>query len=88
MPTILPFFRSMRGLRWCPVLALNLRPLFVAIKWPIENCWRFNDHILHAIPVPIFLVLSFLIAYRLASLGIAIFTAISFVVIASAWGLG
>lgn len=68
------------GVQW---LALNLRPLFVAIKWPIENLLAFNDHILHAIPFPIFLVLSFLIAYRLASLGIAIFTAISFVVIAS-----
>jgi len=56
------------GVQW---IALNLRPLFVAIKWPIENLLAFNDHILHAIPFPIFLVLSFLIAYRLASLGIA-----------------
>ncbi|RAZ89391.1 proline/glycine betaine ABC transporter permease [Mesorhizobium hawassense] len=68
------------GVQW---LALNLRPLFLAIKWPIENLLTFNDHVLHAVPFPVFLILAFLIAYRLASLGIALFTTIAFVIIAS-----
>jgi len=68
------------GVQW---LALNLRPLFLAIKWPIENLLAFNDHVLHAVPFPVFVILAFLIAYRLASLGIALFTAIAFVIIAS-----
>lgn len=68
------------GVQW---LALNLRPLFLAIKWPIENLLAFNEHVLHAVPFPVFVILAFLIAYRLASLGIALFTAIAFVIIAS-----
>ncbi|RWC43971.1 proline/glycine betaine ABC transporter permease [Mesorhizobium sp.] len=64
-------------------VALHLRPLFLAIKWPVENLLSFNDYILHEIPFPIFVVLVFLVAYRLASIGIAVFSAISLVVIAA-----
>lgn len=68
------------GVQW---LALNLRPVFLAIKWPIENLLVFNDYVLHAIPFPVFVALAFVLAYRLASFGIALFTAASFVAIAS-----
>lgn len=64
-------------------VALNLRPLFLAIKWPVEGLLAFNDYVLHAIPFPIFVVLMALIAYRLASAGIAAFSAISLIVIAA-----
>ncbi len=42
------------GVRW---LALNLRPLFQAIKWPVESLLGFNDWVLHAIPFPAMLLL-------------------------------
>ncbi|RVC59258.1 proline/glycine betaine ABC transporter permease [Mesorhizobium sp.] len=64
-------------------VALHLRPLFIAIKWPVENLLSFNDYTLHEIPFPIFVVLVSLTAYRLASIGIAVFSAISLVVIAA-----
>ena len=67
------------GVRW---VALNLRPLFLAIKWPVENLLGFNDHILHATPFPVVVALTFLIAWRLASVGIAAFSAISLIAIA------
>ncbi len=67
------------GVRW---VALNLRPLFLAIKWPVENLLGFNDRILHATPFPVMVVLTFLLAWRLASLGVAAFSAISLIVIA------
>lgn len=68
------------GVQW---VALNLRPLFLAIKWPIENMLAFNDYVLNAIPFPIFVILMFLLAYRLASLGVALFSALALLVIAS-----
>ena len=68
------------GVRW---VALNLRPLFLAIKWPVENLLNFNDRILHAIPFPIVVIATFLIAYRLAGRGVAAFSAVSLVAIAA-----
>lgn len=67
------------GVQW---VALNLRPLFIAIKWPVENILAFNDYVLHAIPFTVFVAVAFLIAWRMASIGVALFTALSFVVIA------
>ena len=63
-------------------VALNLRPLFLAIKWPVENLLWLNDEILHAIPFPIFVIGFSLLAWRLATPGIALFSAISLIVIA------
>ena len=68
------------SVRW---VALNLRPLFLAIKWPVENLLSFNDHVLHAIPFPVAVIGTFLIAYRLAGRGIAAFSAISLIAIAA-----
>lgn len=68
------------GVRWT---ALNLRPIFLAIKWPVENLLSFNDYVLHAIPFPVMVACVFLIAYRLAGLGIAGFSAASLILIAA-----
>lgn len=68
------------GVRW---VALNLRPIFLAMKWPVESLLNFNDTILHAIPFPIAVIGTFLLAYRLAGLNIAGFSAVSLIVIAA-----
>lgn len=67
------------GVQW---LALNLRPIFLAIKWPVETLLSFNDYVLHEIPFPVFVILIALLAYRLASGGIALFSAIALIAIA------
>ncbi len=61
----------------------NLRPMFLLIKWPVERLLTFNDTVLHAIPFPLMLVLMFLLAWRLASMGVAIFSVLGLVVIAA-----
>ena len=66
-------------------LGVNARSVFMAIRWPIENLLAFNDKILHAVPFPIMVVLMFLLAFRVASAGVAIFTALALAAIA---GLG
>lgn len=68
-----------QGVSW---FALNLRPIFLAIKWPVENLLWLNDQILHAIPFPVFVVGFFLLAWRFSTLGIAAFSAVSLIVIA------
>jgi glycine betaine/proline transport system permease protein len=67
------------GVQW---LALNLRPIFLAIKWPVETLLSFNDYVLHEIPFPAFVILIALLAYRLASGGIALFSAVALIAIA------
>src|SRR5215472_10983920 len=67
------------GVRW---LALNLRPLFLAIKWPVETLLGFNDYVMHAIPFPAMVLLVAILAWRLATPGIAVFSAASLVIIA------
>jgi glycine betaine/proline transport system permease protein len=64
-------------------LGVNARSVFMAIRWPIENLLAFNDKILHAVPFPIMVVLMFLLAFRVASAGVAIFTALALAAIAS-----
>jgi glycine betaine/proline transport system permease protein len=68
-----------QGVSW---FALNLRPIFLAIKWPVENLLWLNDQILHAIPFPVLVVGFFLLTWRLSTLGIAAFSAVSLIVIA------
>jgi len=67
------------GVQW---IALNLRPFFLLIKWPVERLLNFNDSVLHAIPFPVMLILMFLLAWRLASRGVAAFTLVGLIVIA------
>ncbi|MGH8408743.1 MAG: proline/glycine betaine ABC transporter permease, partial [Pseudomonas sp.] len=42
-----------------------------------------SDTVIHAIPFPVMVLLMFLIAYRAASLGVAVFSAVALVVIAA-----
>ncbi len=68
------------GVAW---VALNLRPLFLAIKWPVEYVLNLNIYLLHEIPFLAFVAVAVLLAWRLASLGVAAFTAIALVAIAA-----
>ena len=68
------------GVQW---VALNLRPLFLAVKWPIENLLLALESLFHVMPFPLVVVLIFLIAYRLAGIGVGIFSAISLIIIAA-----
>lgn len=68
------------GVQW---LGIHFRPIFLAIRWPIENLLAFNDYLLHAVPFPVMVVLMFLVAYRAASLGIAFFSAAALIAIAA-----
>lgn len=74
-----------QGVQWA---ALHLRPTFLAIKWPIEKLLTFNDGVLHAIPFPVMVLLTFVFAWRLTSLGVAAFSAAGLVAIAvlGVWG--
>jgi glycine betaine/proline transport system permease protein len=67
------------GVQW---VALHLRPLFQAIKWPVENVLLFNDHVLHAIPFPVMVLLALAIGWRFAGLGVGVFSAVALVAIA------
>ena len=67
------------GVEWT---ALHLRPMFQAIKWPVETLLRFIDSTLQSVPFPIFVVLFALIAWRLSTRGIAAFSALSLIAIA------
>ncbi|MGI6854213.1 ABC transporter permease [Mesorhizobium sp. 1B3] len=67
------------GVRW---LALHFRPLFQSIKWPVETLLTAIDSLLHAVPFPVLAICLALIAWRIASRGVAIFTLISLIVIA------
>ncbi|AEF21087.1 ABC transporter permease [Pseudomonas fulva] len=70
------------GVEW---LGTNCHALFSAIRWPIETLLAFNDQVLHAIPFPVMVILMFLLAYRVASAGVAAFTGCALVAVA---GLG
>jgi glycine betaine/proline transport system permease protein len=67
---------------WVEWLAMYCRPFFMAIKWPIESFLNFNQHVLQAIPLPIFVVLAFVLAWAIASRGVAIFSALALIFIA------
>lgn len=67
------------GVQW---MAMHMRPLFLLIKWPVERLLTFNDSVIHAAPFPVLVVIAFLICWRLASLSVAVFSAVVFVAIA------
>ena len=67
------------GVEWT---ALHLRPVFLTIKWPVETVLRFIDSTLQAVPFPVFVVLFALLAWRLATRGIAAFSAFALIAIA------
>jgi len=67
------------SVRW---IALHFRPLFQTIKWPIEALLSGINHTLLAIPYPILILIFALIAWRVASRGVGLFTVVSLLVIA------
>ena len=67
------------SVRW---LALHFRPLFQTIKWPVETLLTMINSVLHAVPFPVLIIIFALIAWRVASRGVAVFTLISLLVIA------
>ncbi|WP_376966784.1 proline/glycine betaine ABC transporter permease [Azospirillum sp. A26] len=68
------------GVAW---IALNLRPLFLAIKWPVEYVLNLNIFLLQEIPFLAIVAVAVLLAWRLASLGVACFSAVALVAIAA-----
>ena len=64
-------------------IALNLRPLFMAIKWPVEALLALTDDTLHRVPFPVLIFLAFLITARAAGLGVGIFSTVSLLVVAA-----
>ncbi|MDR6288962.1 MULTISPECIES: ABC transporter permease [Inquilinus] len=67
------------GVQW---MSQNLRPFFQTVKWPVEHLLGLIEHTLQGIPFPVFVVLAGLIAWKLSSRGVALFTVVSLVVIA------
>ncbi|AJP56555.1 glycine/betaine ABC transporter permease [Pandoraea vervacti] len=77
---IFPFDQWIQeGVQW---MALHMRPLFLLIKWPVERLLTFNDSVFHAAPFPVMVVIAFVLCWRLASLGVAVFSAVVFMAIA------
>jgi glycine betaine/proline transport system permease protein len=62
-------------------LVLNLRPLFVAARWPVARTLDGLQAFLHAVPVWLVLVAVFLIAWRVAGLRVGIGGLLSFLLI-------
>lgn len=67
------------GVEWT---ALHLRPVFLFIKWPVEAVLRTIEGTLQTVPFPIFVVLFALLAWKLATRGVAAFSALSLMAIA------
>lgn len=67
------------SVRWT---ALHFRPLFQTIKWPVETLLNAINSVLHAVPFPVLAIIFALIAWRVASRGVAIFTLLSLIAIA------
>ncbi|HEY0295323.1 MAG TPA: ABC transporter permease subunit [Bordetella sp.] len=67
------------GVKW---LASNLRPLFLTIKWPIEQLLAMCDTALHAVPFVVLVLVAALVVWRLAGAAVAAFSAVVLVVIA------
>ncbi len=63
------------GINW---LVDNFRPQFQALKWPVEQTLNGIDWVLQAIPPPVFLIILFVIAWRLAGWKVGIFGVFTF----------
>jgi glycine betaine/proline transport system permease protein len=62
-------------------LILNMRPLFLSIRWPVAKTLDGFEGFLQATPVWAFLLVTFGLAWRVASRSVAVFTAVSFLFI-------
>lgn len=56
----------------------NFRPQFQAVKWPVEKTLNGIDWLLQAVPPIIFLILLFIIAWRLSNWRVGIFGVLTF----------
>ncbi|KGE08066.1 glycine/betaine ABC transporter permease [Burkholderia gladioli] len=63
-------------------IALHLRPLFLAVKWPIQKLLEANIDALHAVPFPLFCLVCALLAWRFAGRAIGAFTLLGLLAIA------
>lgn len=59
-------------------LVANLRPLFQAIRWPVDQVLSGTEDMMLAIPESLFLILLFLISWRLSNWRIGVFSTIAF----------
>ena len=62
-------------------LILNMRPLFLSIRWPVARTLDGFEGFLQAVPVWIFLLTTYFVAWRVAGRRIAAFAALSFLFI-------
>jgi glycine betaine/proline transport system permease protein len=63
------------GVDW---LVGNFRPQFQAVKWPVEKTLNGIDWVLQSVPPVIFLILLFIIAWRLSNWKVGIFGILTF----------
>jgi glycine betaine/proline transport system permease protein len=77
---VLPFAQWIQtAVQW---LALHLRPLFLAIKWPVQKLLEANIDGLHAVPFPLFVLVCTAIVWRVAGKAVAAFTLLGLIAIA------
>lgn len=69
-----------QGVEW---LAFNFRPLFLAIRWPVESLLRITETVFLGTPFPLFVILVFALACWLASLPVACFSALALIIVAA-----
>jgi len=62
-------------------LVPNFRPAFQAVQWPVEQVLSGLDALLQSIPFVVLTVLFVILAWRVASRGLALFTLAAFVLI-------
>lgn len=62
--------------------AVHFRPVFLFIKWPVQELLLLIERAFQGLPFPIFIALVGLVAWRLASRGVALFSVVSLVFIA------
>ncbi len=66
------------GVDW---LVQNFRPQFQAVKWPVEKTLNGIDAALQALPPIVFLVLLFIIAWRISGWKVGLFGVITFLAV-------
>ncbi|MGD8367533.1 MAG: proline/glycine betaine ABC transporter permease [Desulfobacterales bacterium] len=63
------------GVNW---LVDNFRPQFQAVKWPVDKTLHGIDWVLQSVPPVIFLILLFIIAWRLSGWKVGVFGVLTF----------
>ncbi|MEX2643442.1 MAG: hypothetical protein WD270_08320, partial [Acetobacterales bacterium] len=60
-------------------LVPNFRPVFQAIKWPVDQVLNGFDAMLQVTPMLAFLLVAVLVAWRVSGVGLAVFTFVALV---------